>query len=122
MVNKQSVSITVDIKNNRIRIHKFGLHLINDPKHIQLLVSTTKRNIVIDPKPKDAPHQQTIKIENNNISPDNSYEIYSASLCKKLLDAIGIADRNYSYRFYGKHLPKENILIFPFDSVKKIEN
>ena len=70
MTNKPSVSITIDIKYNRIRIHKFGLHLINDPKHIQLLVSTTKRNIVIDPKPKDVPHLQTIKLENNNIAPD----------------------------------------------------
>ena len=122
MTNKPSVSITIDIKYNRIRIHKFGLHLINDPKHIQLLVSTTKRNIVIDPKPKDVPHLQTIKLENNNIAPDNSISIYSASLCQTLLDAIGITDKSYSYRFYGKHLAKDNLLIFPFDSVKRIEN
>ena len=122
MTNKQSVSITIDIKNNRIRIHKLGLHLLQDPKHIQILVNPTKRKLAIKPATKDTPHMQTIKIENKALPSDNCVEIYSASLCKTLLDAIGIDDRNYSYRFYGKHLPKENILIFPFDSVKKIEN
>lgn len=122
MTNKQSVSITIDIKNNRIRIHKFGLHLMKDPKHIQILVNPSKRKLAIKPATKDTPQMQTIKIENKVLPSDNCVEIYSASLCESLLKEVGITDNNYSYRFSGEHLPKENVLLFSFDSVKKIEN
>ena len=88
MTNKQSVSITIDIKNNRIRIHKLGLHLLQDPKHIQILVNPTKRKLAIKPATKDTPHMQTIKIENKALPSDNCVEIYSASLCQTLLKEI----------------------------------
>ena len=122
MTNKPSISITIDIKNNRIRLHKFGLHLINDPKHIQILVNPTKRKLAIKPTTKDTPHMQTIKLDNKALPSDNCVEIYSASLCQTLIKEIGITDTNYSYRLNGEFLSKETMLLFSFDTTTKIEN
>lgn len=120
-MNNHTISLTIDIKYSRIRIHKYGIHLIRDPSHIQLLVSPTKRNIVIGPKTKDTPHLQTIKLKKISQIKEKSVEIYSNSLCETLLNTIGIEEKNFSYRITGCYLTKENVLLFPFDNIKKIE-
>lgn len=122
MNNKPSISITLDMKNKRIRIHKFGIHLLQDPKHIQILVNPSKRKLAIKPATKDAPQMQTIKIENKRVHPDNSIDIHSGCFCESLMKAIGLKDANYSYRLTGEHLPNENILAFSFDAITRIEN
>ena len=119
---KPSVSITIDIKNYRLRIHKLGLHLLKDPKHIQILVSVAQRKLVIKPATKDTPQMQTIKIENKRAHRDNSIDIHSACFCESLMKAIGLEDTNYSYRIAGEHLPNEDVLAFSFDAVTRIEN
>ena len=35
------VSISIDMKKHRIRIHKATLHLLGDPKYIQILFKAT---------------------------------------------------------------------------------
>ena len=119
---KPSISITLDMRNSRIRIHKYGLHLLQDPKHIQILVNPSKRILVLKPATTNAPQMQTLKIENKCIHPDNSIDIHSASFCESLMEAIGLNDPKYSYRISGKHLSKENILAFSFDAITRIEN
>ena len=49
-MNKQTASqpiLCIDLKKNRIRIHKLTLHKLGDPEYIQLLVNPTARMIAI---------------------------------------------------------------------------
>ena len=39
--------ITIDLKKNRIRVYRDTLHMISDPKYIQLLINPKAKKIII---------------------------------------------------------------------------
>ena len=117
-----SASILIDLKKNRIRVHKTTLHDLGDPKYIQLLIHPQSMAVAIrclDIPRSGEPHH---KISYRQMKSDNSYEIYSSSLMTKLSETIPTLDCGYSYRMAGKLDPAQRIAIFDLRTLQPMES
>ena len=114
-----TVTISVDLKKYRLRIHKTTLSLLGMPKYVQLLVSPESMMVAIrgvDNKDRDG-HRVNLNV----LSPDNSYELYSKQLIERLCALIDDLDTSFNYRLTGEFLADENAAVFSLNTLQKIE-
>lgn len=116
-----ATSITVDLKKNRIRIFKSTIHLIGDPKHIQLLVSPQNGEVAIRGVETEQPSAQTHKVNQHLMNSDSSFEIYSRDFVTKLCEIVGELEPTGSYRINGRVFPHQNAAVFSLKTIKKEE-
>lgn len=116
-----NIYLSVDLKKNRIRIHKAPLHQMGDPPYIQLLVNPERMEVAIRGVDYDAPQVQAHKVSQSKMLSDFSYEIYSMAFVKKLCALIGDLDTNCSYRMAGTLSPEKRLAIFSLKTLKRIE-
>ncbi|MDD4291091.1 MAG: hypothetical protein PHX51_02475 [Clostridia bacterium] len=114
-------NISIDLKKMRIRIYKSTLHYLGDPKYIQLLVNPKTQMLALRVVETDTPLLQAHRVDIKNISPDDSYEIYSGSFITKLCEITDCIDHNCTYKLTGKVIPTEKIAVFSLKSIKIIE-
>lgn len=112
--------IAIDIRKNRIRLHKAMLRKLGNPKYIQLLINPDKMIIAVRGVEKEMSGDQTYKIDYNIPSPD-SIEMYSRNLVTKIYDLIKETDDNCSFRIYGDVSPELELALFPLKERKKID-
>lgn len=112
-------SITLDMKKNRIRIHKSLYSVLGEPHYVQLLVNPKVRKIGIRAVDSASAFAQPIKISKQK-STEKCYEFYSSILLDKLYEEMKLSDKNGSYRIEGIVLPEEKTALFSFDSIEKI--
>lgn len=90
--------IVIDSKNSRIRIHRNTLHLLGDPKYIQLLVNPQQLTLAILPS-------QELKTANavrwDRIAERKSCELYSKILVRQLGSICPGWKADGKYRLYG---------------------
>lgn len=103
-------SLLIDLKKNRIRIHKATLHLLGDPDYIQFLVNPDSLSLVIRCSIKSDALAQHIRW--SQIEGKQCCEFYSYFLLKSLRDVNCGWEENRSYRLYGKLHEKENLAMF----------
>lgn len=115
-------NISIDLKKMRIRIYKSTLHYLGDPRFIQILVNPKTQMLALRSVEKDNPLLQAHRVDIENISPDDSYEIYSGSFLTKLCDIANITDQNCTYKLTGKVIPSEKVAVFPLKTIKEIES
>lgn len=116
------ISIAIDTKKNRIRIHKPTLHLLGDPKLIQLLFDPADMVVAIRCPNHEEPGGQEIRVHSHNISGDNCVEFYSLSLIKKMSAVNSNMQNGGTYRLVGEILLSKRIARFPMSSLQRIEN
>ena len=87
---QNNVLLTIDPRKSRIRLHKTTLHALGDPKFIQFLISQKQRNFAIRAVDKEFTDAQPLKVNTKNLSPDDSYEVFSTMLVNKLCDVLGL--------------------------------
>ena len=104
---QNNVLLTIDPRKSRIRLHKTTLHALGDPKFIQFLISQKQRNFAIRAVDKEFT--------------DDSYEVFSTMLVNKLCDVLGIVNMKSSYRLSGCIIPEQNMALFSFSSLRKID-
>ena len=80
-----------------------------------------QRNFAIRAVDKEFTDAQPLKVNTKNLSPDDSYEVFSTMLVNKLCDVLGIADMKSSYRLSGCIIPEQNMALFSFSSLRKID-
>lgn len=114
------VTLCVDLKKYRIRIHRATLSRLGSPKYIQLLVNPDKRTVAIKASDTDTYDDQTHTVYRRIIASDNSYEIYSKVFIEKLCSIMGNLDRKGSYRISGKLIATQKAAIFSMDTLKPI--
>jgi len=113
--------MSIDLKKFRIRVHKESLHFIGDPKYIQLLVNVGSRQIAIRAVENEQVDLQSYRVDQSRMDSDFSFEIYSRSLIKRLSDEFGCFDKGKCYRLTGTVIESEKIVVFPLDSLRKID-
>lgn len=118
---QNNVLLTIDPRKSRIRLHKTTLHALGDPKFIQFLISQKQRNFAIRAVDKEFTDAQPLKVNTKNLSPDDSYEVFSTMLVNKLCDVLGIVNMKSSYRLSGCIIPEQNMALFSFSSLRKID-
>lgn len=112
-----NVSISVDLKKYRLRIHRNTLNALSVPKFVQLMINPKDMVIAICGSDKDLPESHKVNL--SQLGADNSYELYSKTLITELRAIVPDLDTGNSYRFYGRKIPNENIVIFPMTSIQK---
>ncbi len=115
------VSISLDLKKYRIRMHKTMLHLLGDPLFIQLLIDPDRLAVAIKAVDKLSSGDQTHKVSPQTLKSDNSVEIYSRYFISRLNDVIGILDDGNLYHMEGVAVPSEKLAVFSMKSLKKAE-
>lgn len=117
---RQQVTISVDLKKYRIRIHRNTLALLGTPKYVQFLVSPQAMMLAIQGTDKRTHFTHRVNLE--AIHPDNSYEIYSTLFINKLCSLVSDLDIGCTYRLIGEIITEENAVVFPLSSLRKIDS
>lgn len=112
------VSMLVDLKKYRLRIHKTALRLLGNPENIQLLVNPADMAVAI--MSRDKPGEQTLKINWVKLKSADC-ELYSRLLTLRLCDAFGCMREGRCYRFNGYVIPQERIAYFPLKEMQPID-
>jgi len=112
------VFLTIDIKQNRLRIFKSALYQIGNPKFIQLLVNPEDMIVAVRGVDVESKEDQTHRIR---MVAKNSVDISSMAFVKKLCAVVGELDPHYSYRLTGKAFPEEGLAVFSLKSIQRIE-
>jgi len=109
--------LTIDLKKNRIRIHKQTLHLLGDPEYIQLLVNPDARLIAIrrSVRKDHLAHRVTLT---NSIC----YELCSTELIQTLQRVKTDLETKKTYRIYGKYNVKECVAHFDMNALVLIND
>lgn len=97
----QKPIVCIDLKKNRIRIHKTTLHMIGDPSFINLLVNPNEKLIAI--KKSSAKDKSALRIRSNQLDDGNCVEFGCRDLILLLKDIDNSWQINSSYRIYGKY-------------------
>lgn len=114
-------TIAIDLKKYRIRIHKSTIHLLGDPKYIQLLVKPESSQMAIRAIEKETRGDQNFKVDSKTMKSDNSYELYSQTLIQKLCTIVDGLEPNYTYRLKGEILPTQKAALFSLKTISRIE-
>lgn len=117
-MNKQSSShpiLCIDLKKNRIRIHKLTLHLLGDPDYIQLLVNPDEGTIAIRKSFPDDHLAHRVRFQ--ELPEGTCCELYSTELMQSLRQVNEGWKNNCSYRLYGNINKREGIAWFTMKNI-----
>ena len=117
---QQQVTIAVDLKKYRIRIHRNTLALLGTPKYIQLRVSPSAKMMAI--QGVDTRTRFTHRVNLSALRPDNSYEIYSSLFVSQLLALVTDLDAKCTYRLTGEIITEENAAVFPLNTHQEVDS
>ena len=117
---QQQVTIAVDLKKYRIRIHRNTLALLGTPKYIQLLVSPSAKMMAI--QGVDTRTRFTHRVNLSALRPDKSYEIYSSLFVSQLLALVTELDAKCTYRLTGEIITEENAAVFPLNTLQEVDS
>lgn len=113
-------TMTLDLKRNRIRIHKSTLKKLNDPKYIQFLINPEEMFIAFLGSDKPLAGGTANKVNLVRI-PNQSVEFYSNKLLEGVVSMICMLDFRYSYRLSGEVDVANRVAYFSMKTLKKNE-
>ena len=72
-----TISMALDMKRNRIRIHKPAIHMLGDPTLIQLLFDPEDMEVAIVCPESEVPGGQEVRINPRGLKSRNCFEFCS---------------------------------------------
>ena len=112
-----SISITVDMKKYRIRIHKNTLRALGNPERVQLLLHPTEPTIMVRCPQKGEPFGQEEKVVFDKPGNDGTFQLYSKELINRLQRIYPCFEKNHVYRLYGIMEPELHAACFTFHHI-----
>lgn len=116
---RQPVAMTIDLKKNRIRVHKTTLHMMGDPGYLQLLVNPGEMLVAIRGVNKPHLSDSLHRVSPGKLRSDNSYEIYSMAFIAALYSLIGKQNQGYLLHLSGKVLPTKDAAVFSLKTMSR---
>ena len=106
--------ILVDMKKNRIRIHKATLHALGTPRYLSLVINPEEFTLGIT---AGSPEDKTAhRIRANVLTTKECCELYSSSLIEALLSLCPEWHNYGKYRMTGTLIPEANMVCFDMRS------
>ena len=105
--------LCIDLKKNRIRIHKLTLHMLGDPEYIQLLVNPQDSMIAIRKSVRK--DYLAHRVRYRKADSHYCYELYSTELLQALR-------HTGSYRIYGALNPRECLASFSMNECVLVDD
>ena len=116
------ISMAVDLKKYRFRIHRGTLHVLGDPSCVQLMFDPDKKAILLMVPSKNAEFGQEEKVTFDHSGSDGSFLLYSKLLIQKIqLICPNLKDHN-TYCLCGKYFPSKNAVFFQMSSLHRIDD
>ncbi len=110
------LSISIDLKKNRIRIHKTTLRQLGSPVRVQLLFNPGRRELLISCPTKTIPESQDEKvIFDKPAAEGGTCQLYSRELIKRIQAVCPELENNELYQIGGRYLPGMNAALFRMD-------
>ena len=112
MENKKATqpAISIDFKQNRIRIYKRTLRCIGEPEYILLLINPEELTLAI--LRSDNTDKNAHRLPRRQFMNKNSFEIHSKPLMSRLLDVCSDWHDNHLYRIHGELIQNESVVQF----------
>ena len=114
--------LSIDLKKNRIRIHKQTLRFLEDPPYIQLLFSPRRQAIVVLRRDRKVPNGQEIPVVFDKPDPSGTFDIYSKELIHRIRGQFPGLDRAGLYRLSGFGIPEDGGVLFPLSTLSRAED
>lgn len=114
------VLLSIDVKKNRIRIHKSTLHLIGDPPYVQLLINPMASVVALKAVKRASPKDQTHRVSKSLLNSSSSAEIYSKELINRLNDLVPDLRERQCYRMTGRIVDSEKMAVFSFTTLTPV--
>jgi len=115
--DRNQLTMAIDLKKNRIRIHKSTLRLLGSPPFIKLLLSPKHRAIAILKSEKQVPRGQEIIVSFDRPDSSGTFLIYSKDLISLIRTEFPGLEKDGLYRLSGRSVPEEGGVWFPLDSL-----
>ncbi len=116
-MNAPQLTLAIDLKKNRIRIHKNTLHALGEPERVQLLLNPQKRTLLISCPTKSIPESQDEKVIFDKPGTDGTYQLYSLELIRRIRILCPEMQNYTLYHITGKYLPTINAAYFPLENL-----
>ncbi len=115
------MSIAIDLKKFRIRIHKSTLRGLGEPKIVQLLFNPDRRALLISCPTKSISESQDEKVLFDKAGTDGTYQLYSRSLIKRMQKICPGLEDNCLYHVHGTYIKNMNAAFFSIDNCIRVE-
>lgn len=109
--NSLKATISVNIKDSLIMIHKNALRVLGNPEFIQILVNPEEKTIVVC-RSIEADHLAHPVNPEIFTHPKKSLRIHSYTLLCGLHKIYPLWSRNSTYKISGKFIPNLNVIKF----------
>lgn len=117
------ISMTIDLKKNRLRIHRPTLRLLGFPPFIKLLFSRGQNAVaVIRCEKGEIPRINEVRVNFDPRDDRRTFDIYSKDLTLTIRQAFSGLDQTGLYRLYGYAVPEENGVYFPLSTMTRAED
>lgn len=112
--------VAIDLRKNRIRVHKETLHKLNDPKYIQFMFNPEQRVLLV--RCCNEKEDQSMRISDYRLfQSTNSVEFYSLPLFERMSSVEPNIEKGKVYRLTGQLKASQKLAIFPLSTMKEIE-
>ncbi len=111
-------SIVVDMRKNRIRIHKHTLRMIGDPDFVMLIINPATQTFGIKCSMLD--DKLALRVRKSTIK--NDCELYSKPLMAALHQLCPDWNKTYSFRLEGEVIADENMAVFSMRNFTVLEH
>ena len=115
------LSLSLDLKQNRIRIHKSTLHRLGDPPRVQLLLNPERRELLISCPSEDLPESQDEKVVFDKPGNDGTYQLYSLELLRRIRLLCPELESGKLYYVCGRYAPGMNAALFRLEDTIRAE-
>ena len=117
-----NITMSIDVRKSRIRLHKAMMSEIGNPKYIQLLINQEKMILAIKGVAGKSAGDHTHRLKYKFTSSDQSIELYSESLVTKLCGLVEKMNDVCTYRLEGKVNQSQRIAYFSLLNIKRCDS
>ena len=115
------ITMAIDLKKNRLRIHKSTLRLMGSPEFVKLLFSPERNAVGVVKSKSEIPKAEEIRVIYDKPNESGTFDIYSKYLISVIRQAFRGLDQTGLYRLKGYPVPEENGVYFPLSTLTRAE-
>lgn len=115
------ITMAIDLKKNRLRIHKSTLRLMGSPEFVTLLFSPERSAFGVVVSKSEIPKGREIRVIYDKPNDTGTFDIYSKALLSVIRRAFSGLDQTGLYRLQGYPVFEENGVYFPLSTLTRAE-
>ncbi len=117
----EEITMAIDLKKNRLRIHKSTLRLMGSPEFVTLLFSPERNAIGVIASKSEIPKVVEIRVVYDKPCSAGTFDIYSKYLLSVIRRAFHGLDHTGLYRLKGYPVTEDNGVYFPLSTLTRVE-